>query len=100
MEPLTAAVALLAAVGLAALLWLFFGRFLLPVGELAPVEVRLCPGPGLEQTLRGLSWLAAAGLLESRISVLAVGLLPEERAETLQILRRWPEVEIVEGEAL
>lgn len=97
MEPITAAVALLAAFGLAALLWLCLGRLLTPVGRTGPVEVRVQPGPGLEQTLHGLKWLAAAGLLEARITVTDTGLLPQERAETLRLLQRWPEVGMEEG---
>lgn len=95
MEPLTAVVALLAAFGLAGLIWLCLGRFLLPVGGMGPVQVWLTPGPGLEQDLKGLQWLAAAGLLDARVTVLDPGLLPQERAETLRLLRRWPGIALV-----
>lgn len=99
MEPMTAAIALLAAFGLAALLWLFLGHLLLPVGWRRPVRVQVEPGPELEQTLRGLRWLNTAGLLEARVSVLDPGLLPEERMETLRLLSRWPGVELLEKRA-
>lgn len=95
MEPLTALIALLAAFGLAALLWLCLGRLLLPVGGMEPVQVSLTPGPGLEQNLKGLQWLAAAGLLDARVTVWDPGLLPQERAETLRLLRRWPGIALV-----
>lgn len=95
MEPLTAVVALLAAFGLAALLWLCLGRLLLPVGVMEPVQVSLTPGPGLEHNLKGLQWLAAAGLLDARVTVIDPGLLPQERADTLRLLRRWPGIPLV-----
>lgn len=95
MEPLIALVALLAAFGLAALLWLCLGRFLLPVGGMEPVQVSLTPGPGLEQNLKGLQWLTAAGLLDARVTVLDPGLLPQERADVLRLLRRWPGIVLV-----
>ncbi|MGM9594338.1 MAG: hypothetical protein ACI3U8_08280 [Candidatus Onthomonas sp.] len=98
MEPLTAVVALLAAFGLAALLWLCLGRLLLPVGAMEPVQVSLMPGPSLEQNLKGLQWLAAVGLLDARVTVIDPGLLPQERAETLRLLRRWPGIPLVSAE--
>lgn len=95
MEPLTVVVALLAAYGLAALIWLCLGRLLLPVGAMEPVEVSLTPGPGLEQNLRGVQWLCGAGLLDARVTVFDPGLLPEERQEILRLLRRWPGVLLI-----
>lgn len=96
MDPLTAALAFLAALGLGALLWLALGWLLLPVGAGRRVHVELEAGPSLEQDLRGLRWLAASGLLCPEITVLGAGLLPAERAETLRLLAAWPEVSLRE----
>lgn len=100
MDAITAAVALLAAFGLAALLWLAFGHLLLPVGKQTPVYIRLKADHELEQNLRGLDWLNRAGLLEAHITVLDTGLLPEERADTLRLLSRWPQVELVRTDTI
>ena len=99
MDAMTAAVALLAAFGLAALLWLLLGWLLFPVGSRRTASVQLTADQALEQNLKGLDWLNRAGLLEARVTVLDTGLLPEERTETLRLLARWPGVELVETTA-
>lgn len=65
--------AILAAWGLGCLLWLAYGSLLVPVGTEETVTVYLsCHGDDaheLEQTLRGLSWLHTAGLLNAEIRI-------------------------------
>lgn len=75
MDAMTAAVALLAAFGLAALLWLALGWLLFPVGSRKTASVQLTADRSLEQNLRGLDWLCRAGLLEAHVTVLDPGLL-------------------------
>ena len=70
--------ALLAAVGLMAVGWLVFGRFVLPLGNednrtMVVVEAR-GDGAGLEQTVHGLLWLRRGDLWRYRVVIMDCGL--------------------------
>ena len=65
------AMALLPAVGLMALAWLIFGRWLIPLGGegtnvLAVIEAR-GDGSGLEQNVQSLLWLRRCGLWKGNV---------------------------------
>lgn len=75
--------ALLAALGLMAVGWLIFGRFVLPLGNedsrtFAVVEAR-GDGAGLEQTVHGLLWLRRGDVWRYRIVIVDCGLNDEGR---------------------
>lgn len=84
---LTILVAALAALGLFSLLWLAFGRLLLPAGEVHILLPVAGDGGDLEHTLKGLRWLRAAGLLSARIDLLDAGLSEAGRDRVARLLR-------------
>ena len=84
---LTILVAALAALGLFTLLWLAFGRLLLPAGEVHILLPVAGEGAELEHTLKGLHWLRAAGLLDARIDLLDAGLSEGGRDRVDRLLR-------------
>lgn len=95
----TILLALLSAVGLAALLWLLLGALLLPAGT--PETLRVCvlahgSGNDVEHTLRALGWLRGAGLLRARVVVADAGLNGAGRAQVEYLCaRRFPEAHFV-----
>ncbi len=77
-------IALLAALGLATLIWLAFGRLLTPPGNeegrtLAVVEAA-GDGGGLEQTVHSLVWLSRGELWHYRIVIVDRGLTRQGRS--------------------
>ncbi len=87
-------VALLAALGLALLGGMLWGRLLWPgpgPGLWAVIPVR-GEGENLERILRGLMWLRGLGLLRCPVAVLDTGLTPRGRALALRLCAQWPEV--------
>lgn len=87
-------VAALAAVGLFALLWLGFGRLLIPAAGihiLIPVQG---DGNDLEHTLKGLRWLCATGLLDAHIDLLDVGLTDAGQERVERLLRTEPSLHL------
>ena len=90
--------AALAAVGLFALLWLGFGRLLIPAGDvhiLLPVEG---DGGDLEHTLKSLGWLRATGLLDARIDLLDTGLTEAGRERVGKLLRSEASLRLYRGQ--
>lgn len=77
--------------GLAALLWLAFGRLLWPVGgpeaSLWAVIVARGDGGALEHTVRGLGWLARAGLWRGRVLMVDGGLTAHGAAVAERLAR-------------
>lgn len=74
---LTIFLAALAALGLGTIFWLIWGLFLIPVGTIGTVHIRvLASGDAqtLEHTLSGLLWLQRSGLLEAQIDIVDAGL--------------------------
>lgn len=66
--------AALAALGLFSLLWLGFGRLLIPAAGIHILVPVHGDGGDLEHNLKGLRWLCATGLLDARIDLLDAGL--------------------------
>ena len=87
--------ALLAALGLASLGWLIFGRLVTPAGRgkqlFAVLPVR-GDGCGLEYTLAGLGWLQRAGLARFSVVVADAGLDPRGRAVAATLAGEHPEI--------
>lgn len=77
------ALAVLAALGVASLFWLAFGRLLLPSESAETRTVAVIEaegdGAGLEQTVRSLLWLERGELWRGRIVILDRGLSREGR---------------------
>ena len=51
-------------------------------------------GNGLEQRVRSLMWLRSCGLLRCRVILVDRGLDADGRRLAVQLVRRWPELEI------
>ena len=93
MGPVTEAIlALLCALGAAALLWLFFGWLVRPasVHNLWTVIPSRGDGDTLEAALRQLAWLRRAGLFRGVAVIWDAGLTPEGRELALHLALRWP----------
>ena len=84
--------ALLCAVGAAALIWLFFGWLIRPakVDRLWTVLPAQGGGAALEGTLQWLAWLRRAGLFHGEAVIWDVGLTAEGREVALRLCLRWP----------
>lgn len=86
----------LAAAGLAVLLWWQVGRLLRPLP--APGVKIAVPGRGdgeqLEQTLRALYWLRGMGLLRGAIVIETEELTPAGRILAAELVRRYPAAEL------
>ncbi len=86
----------LAAAGLAVLLWWQVGRLLRPLP--APGVKIAVPGRGdgeqLEQTLRALYWLRGMGLLRGAIVIETEELTPAGRMLAAELVRRYPAAEL------
>ena len=86
----------LAAAGLAVLLWWQVGRLLRPLP--APGVRIAVPGRGdgeqLEQTLRALYWLRGMGLLRGVIVIETEELTPAGRMLAAELVRRYPAAEL------
>ena len=92
MGPVTEAIlALLCAVGAAALLWLLFGWLVRPasVHNLWIVIPGRGNGNLLEAALRQLAWLRRAGLFRVEAVIWDAGLTPEGRELALRLSLRW-----------
>ncbi len=79
--------AALAAVGLFTLLWLGFGRLLVPAAGLHILVPVQGDGNDLEHNLKGLRWLCTTGLLDARIDLLDAGLTDTGRERVERLLR-------------
>lgn len=87
--------AVLAAFGLAELLWLIFGALLVPAGTPENLRITVLAsgnGDAVEHTLRGLAWLQAAGMIGGRIEVRDAGLNGGGRAQVQYLLKQYPGV--------
>ena len=80
---------LLAAFGLTCLVWLVYGRLVLPVGAGdTRTQAVVCAGgagAGLEQTVAALRWLRRTGLWRGRIVIRDCGLDPSGRAAAMAL---------------
>ncbi len=89
-----AVLTLLAAMGLALLGGLVFGRLLHPIP--GPEVWVMIPGRGggetLERDLRALMWLRGLGLLGCTVAIVDSGLTPQGRELSLRLASRWPDV--------
>lgn len=75
--------------GVACLIWLAFGRLLLPGRcPMCVVVTATDGGDGLEQTVRGLLWLKRSGLWSGSIAIRDGGLNREGLSLTLLLARR------------
>lgn len=85
---------LLAALGLALLGGLVFGRLVHPVP--GPELWVIIPGRGggetVERDLRALMWLRGLGLLRCQVAVADLGLTAQGRELSLKLVSRWPDV--------
>lgn len=93
--------AALAALGLFTLLWLIFGLFLIPVGTIGTVHIRvLASGDAddLEHILGGLRWLQRSGLLEGRIDIVDAGLSEEGRSRAVRLSHIHPGIHLLKGD--
>ena len=103
MGPVTEAIlALLCALGAAALLWLFFGWLVRPasVHNLWTVIPGRGDGDSLEAALRQLAWLRRAGLFRGEAVIWDAGLTQEGRELVLRLTLRWNWVTCCPGGAL
>ena len=91
---------LLAAMGLAMLGWVLFGRMVCPVpgGELMVILPAKGDGGSLERNVRGLMWLRGLGLLRCPVVIADGGLTPEGLRLARLLARRWSEVSVVAAE--
>lgn len=83
--------AALATVGLASILWMLFGCFLVPVGTPGTMRVSIYAsgnGDEVEHLLCGLHWLKTAGLLNAKIDVVDAGLNGAGRAQMQYLTTR------------
>lgn len=97
----TVILSLLAAIGLAALLWLLLGAMVLPTGHADSLRIYLLAsgeGDGVEHTLRGLNWLCATGLLVAKVDIVDAGLNGAGRARIAYLLRDHPEIHLIRTE--
>ncbi|MCD7822221.1 MAG: hypothetical protein LUG44_01620 [Clostridiales bacterium] len=97
----TVILAALAAVGLAAVLWLLLGACLVPTGTEDTLRVCLLAsgaGAEVEHTLRGLKWLRTAGLLRAGVDIVDTGLNGEGRAQVKHLLRQYPGTRFIQTE--
>ncbi len=91
----------LAALGLLTLCWIVFGLFLVPVGTIGSVHIRVLStgdAEDLEHTLSGLCWLQRSGLLEGRIDVVDAGLSEEGRRRAIQLVKVHPGMHLISEE--
>lgn len=79
--------AALAALGLFSLLWLGFGRLLIPAAGIHILVPVHGDGSDLEHSLKGLRWLCATGLLDARIDLLDTGLTDTGRERVDRLLQ-------------
>lgn len=95
----TVILAVLATIGLAALLWLIFGTFLMPAGTPGTMRIYLLASgeaDDVEHTLRGLKWLRNAGLLAGKVDILDAGLDGVGRARVKHLLKQYPGVHLIQ----
>lgn len=93
---------LLAALGLALLGGLLFGRLLHPIP--GPGLWVMIPGQGegetLERDLRALMWLRGLGLLCCTVAIVDSGLTPQGRELSLRLASRWSGVVLWPAQSL
>lgn len=90
--------AALAAVGLFTLLWLVFGRLLIPADGMHILIPIQGDGNNLEHNLKGLRWLRATGLLDARIDLLDAGLTDAGRDRVERLLRSEPSLHLYQSD--
>lgn len=87
---------LLVAFGIACLIWMAFGRLLLPgVCPVRAVVTGAGSGEGLEQTVRGLLWLREAGFWKG-VVIIEDGGLDQAGRLLAQTLARQNGVELIQ----
>ena len=79
--------AALAALGLFSLLWLGFGRLLIPAAGIHILVPVHGDGGDLEHNLKGLRWLCATGLLDARFDLLDARLTDTGRERVDRLLQ-------------
>ena len=93
-----AAAALLISAGILALIWLSFGRLLLPMGNAAAPVWTVIRARGdaaaLEQTVRGLLWLKDTAGTGCTIVIADDGLNDCGLAVARALVRRWPQIQL------
>ena len=93
---------LLAAMGLALLGWVLFGRMVCPVpgGELVVILPGRDDGSTLERNVRGLMWLRGLGLLRCPVVIADAGLNPDGVRLAQLLASRWSGISVIPAEEM